>query len=565
MHWVASGDASLFTALHRPADAPHRDLAVILCPPLGHEQVHGYRSLRRLADDLAVAGCATARFDLSGTGNSSGSIDRGDMLARWRDDIAAQADWLRRHLGIRNIALVGYRFGATLAAMADVDSVCRVFWAPYRSGRKYARELKALSLLSDYPQTRDDVIECAGFEFPDALLAAIGSAAPAVDAPRTPGLLIGPDAKALDAFEGVLDAPQRVPQDEDEFEQSMLEPHYAKLPQDSIDAIVRYVTTADAGGPMSAVAAPDLCTTATHGSVREALLSCDAPGVFGVLTGPASDDPPPFIVVLPNAGSVHTMGPNRIYVELTRALAAAGITSFRFDLPTLGDSVIGAVAAENHPYPHNTVETTGAVTEFLAAHCDTGHFVLAGLCSGSYTAFRYVLARGGSPDLHLAMINPLTFYWEDGMKLRLGAGQAALGNAKYYDRAMFDPASWKRFFQGKTKFRAVFAFLWRRMVDCVKQWSRLAADALRLSKPTRLATELQTIVDGGSRISMFIGARDIGYELLRQEALSAVGKLERQGHLRATFIADGDHTFSHAAERRNFVDAFVRFAKDLRF
>ena len=43
--------------------------------------------------------------------------------------------------------------------------------------------------------------------------------------------------------------------------------------------------------------------------------------------------------VLLNAGLIHHIGPNRIYVKLARQIAALGIVALRFDLSGIGDSL----------------------------------------------------------------------------------------------------------------------------------------------------------------------------------------------------------------------------------
>src|SRR5947209_7721960 len=62
-----------FAWLHRPEGTPPSDHAVVICPPVGHEQVHSHRALRHLADASARCGLPTLRLDYDGTGDSPGS------------------------------------------------------------------------------------------------------------------------------------------------------------------------------------------------------------------------------------------------------------------------------------------------------------------------------------------------------------------------------------------------------------------------------------------------------------------------------------------------------------
>ena len=72
--------------------------------------------------------------------------------------------------------------------------------------------------------------------------------------------------------------------------------------------------------------------------------------LFGVLVKPrvASADRP--AVIMTNAGTVHRIGPHRLYVDLARELAELGFTVLRMDLSGIGDSAVGT-SPENLCYP----------------------------------------------------------------------------------------------------------------------------------------------------------------------------------------------------------------------
>jgi uncharacterized protein len=117
--------------------------AVLLCHPFGQEYIRSHRALSRLADMLAEAGLPTLRFDQYGCGDSPGDTEAG-TVDRWVADIALAAAELRRRSGSKAIAVVGLRFGATLAWLASrrlgiVESM--VLWQPVTDGRAYLSEL----------------------------------------------------------------------------------------------------------------------------------------------------------------------------------------------------------------------------------------------------------------------------------------------------------------------------------------------------------------------------------------------------------------------------------------
>src|SRR5215475_15187422 len=93
--------------------------AVLLCHPMGNEQVFAYRTMRQLAARLVRAGFHVLRFDYFGTGDSYGDTGEGD-LASWCEDIETALEELKEITGATNVNLVGLRLGANLSARVAV-------------------------------------------------------------------------------------------------------------------------------------------------------------------------------------------------------------------------------------------------------------------------------------------------------------------------------------------------------------------------------------------------------------------------------------------------------------
>jgi pimeloyl-ACP methyl ester carboxylesterase len=85
-------------------------------------------------------------------------------------------------------------------------------------------------------------------------------------------------------------------------------------------------------------------------------------------------------VVLVNAGIVHRVGPNRLYVDIARALAAQGYTVLRFDLSGLGDS---EGAAGGVSLSESAIADIKAAMEYLEQSRKATTFLIGGLCSGA--------------------------------------------------------------------------------------------------------------------------------------------------------------------------------------
>jgi alpha-beta hydrolase superfamily lysophospholipase len=136
----------LLGAFHVPQRLQPRSTAVLLCNPFGEEASRSHRTFRVLATQLERAGFSALRFDYAGTGDSLGSSE--DVsIDQWVRDIGIAAQKLLDVSGARGIALVGLRFGASLAMLASARGDLRprhlLMWDPIVDGGAYLRELVA--------------------------------------------------------------------------------------------------------------------------------------------------------------------------------------------------------------------------------------------------------------------------------------------------------------------------------------------------------------------------------------------------------------------------------------
>jgi pimeloyl-ACP methyl ester carboxylesterase len=120
---------------------------------------------------------------------------------------------------------------------------------------------------------------------------------------------------------------------------------------------------------------------------EQALLLGNRNSLVGIIARPSSPPPDemPALVIL-NTGIVHRVGHHRMYVSLSRKLAAAGHVVLRFDLSGIGDS-------EQRNDKLSTIDSSLAdikeALDFLAASGPASRFVLIGLCSGADHAVLY--------------------------------------------------------------------------------------------------------------------------------------------------------------------------------
>ena len=420
-----SADEPLFGWFHAPR-APARRAGVVICNPIGDDYVRAHRALRHLAERLQRAGFAVLRFDFGGTGDSSGDERGIERVRGWIGDVGRAVDELRARAGVDEICVAGLRLGATLAAVAAAergDVAAVALWSAYLDGRSYVEETTRLHKMHKLLEPRSFAAEprdwqpggaeALGFLLTPATVAALATVdLRALPRPAPRALVVAAGSAAAQAelaerlsFVGAETTYERVPSDR--F--LIMVPHEAPLPTAALDAIVGWVAERwplRATRPLRKAAPPPLRAT------NEAPLSFGDDGrLFGILTRPESRAPErPAIVLLP-AGTVHRIGPHRLYVTLARRWARLGFTILRMDLSGIGDSIAAAGTVENLCYPESAIAEVRAAMSALERAGVARRFILAGLCSGGDLTFQAALAD--SRVAGALIMNPRTFCVND--------------------------------------------------------------------------------------------------------------------------------------------------------
>ncbi|HEY9131296.1 MAG TPA: alpha/beta hydrolase [Dyella sp.] len=140
-HFGPGGE--LFGLFHATGMPPRK--AVLLCPPLGQDQIRCHRLYRQLAHALAAEGVAALRFDYYGSGDSAGASEE----LNWRRciaDTALAADELRRRSGCERVIAFGARLGACIAVetAASARLAGLMIWDPIVDGAGHVARLDAM-------------------------------------------------------------------------------------------------------------------------------------------------------------------------------------------------------------------------------------------------------------------------------------------------------------------------------------------------------------------------------------------------------------------------------------
>lgn len=154
-----------------------------------------------------------------------------------------------------------------------------------------------------------------------------------------------------------------------------------------------------------------------------------ARALVGILHKPDGPAPRPDLpaVLLLNAGLLHRVGPNRLYVKIARQLARSGFHVLRFDVWGIGDSQDHAPEAKG-TFVDDTLEAFEVLNQRLGAD----RFMLMGICMGAQIALE--VARRDPRVECLALM--------EGIYVK---------SARYHLSRLLNPLKWKRVLTGESQ------------------------------------------------------------------------------------------------------------------
>lgn len=556
--------------------APSRDMGIVLCRPVGFEAHCTYETYTQLAEQLAQAGFAVIRFDYHGCGDSSGHDTDPDRVTAWVNSTVLAIHELKRLGGVPQVALFGVRLGATLAAAAaslvgGVDSL--VMWSPCVTGRAFARELRASSATPSgtASSAAPSDIQALGYTYTAQTLQdlqTLDCQRPAVP-PARRVMIVGRDdlpiegplpaaykAMGLDTIYTVLPG----------YAGIMVEPHDGVVPTATLGFITEWLCTAPAAAsttamtaaasvPLPAPSRPSHCIT--NGVLETPLSFGPAHNLFGILTQPARNAPahmhPDTAILMITVAANHRIGPNRLHVALARSWAAAGYSSFRFDLAGIGDSrVTTGFPGSRLFYSNENTKAAQSAINCLAAKGYT-KFMAMGLCSGAYLAFQTALVD--ARVVGQILLNPRRLEWQADSTLQ-DVMQTSYKSIHYYRRALLDINVYKRTLRGEVNVRGIA----RRVSALLKARVARALGNVVHREPVEdsVFSSLKALGTRGTATLMVVGDEDDGRDYVEFHLGHRGSKLRHEPNFQITFIEGSDHTFAIPHSQQMVVDIVQR-------
>jgi exosortase A-associated hydrolase 1 len=274
------------------------------------------------------------------------------------------------------------------------------------------------------------------------------------------------------------------------------------------------------------------------------IFRCQGDELFGILATPPEPSKVGVLVIV--GGPQYRAGSHRQFVHLSRGLASRGIACMRFDYRGMGDSS-GAMRS----YENIDADIRAAIDAFFRNCRHVREIALWGLCGAASAACFY--AASDPRVSSVILLNP----W-----VRTEVGLARTHLRYYYARRLISRAFWKRVFRGELMVAQSIVSLAtsiRLAIRGGRPSDQAAGAPDSASLPTRMA---EALVKFDGRKLVVLSEKDYtANEFMIARSGSALWDRALRGS-RTEILANADHTFSDATEKKRIVEITFDFVCD---
>ena len=578
-HFGAS-DRVLFGWYHPPRAEQFRDVGIVLCNPIGDDYIRAHRTLRHFAERLADLGFSVLRFDFHGTGDSSGTEGDKSRVETWLGDIDLAVAELRSRANVKKVGIAGLRMGATLAALAasrreDIDSL--ILWNPFLSGKSFVVEstklhkmhriLEPHSFAIDPPGRDIGGEEALGFFLSQEtmnelekrdLLKLDGK-------PANAALVIG--ASNVPSEESLLSKLRTLHVTTDYrhlpgHKFLIMINHAASVPTQVLDEMTSWLE-ARYSRQNTAPRTAENTKSVQNSLGEEPIVFGQDDSLFGILNSPQGSKPAaaetkrPAIILI-NAGTVHRIGPHRLYVRMAREWAQLGFHVFRVDLSGIGDSVVEPGTNENLCYPRRGIDDVRTAMKLLEERIGVRQFILSGLCSGADIAFQS--AFQDPRVIGAVMMNPRTFCVHD---LEMVETQS---RTRYFKDSMASKEKWLRLLRGEVDLTRTIRVLVPDLIGRAQaKFAKKPNTAVTATNGEKTQAQpandvpgcLKTMVLRGVNTYLVAAEKDPGVDYVDAHFGKKMKALEKVSGFRRTNFKGTDHTFTSLYAQQVVLDTIT--------
>ena len=548
--------------------------AVVLCPPYGLETLSAHRTLREMALRLAHAGFPALRFDYVSTGDSAGGeLDEVDAVPVLLESIERAVDAARERFGVSQVALVGFRLSALLAAAtastrSDVSGLVSI--APPPNGRAFIRESR---MFGGGAQRTDagykGLVLPEGFRISDASCTSISAlkwpavlptnlrAALVVDRDDIPAAKACADALSQAGADCRYEVLPGVPE-------MLATPYEAIVPTRIVDAVVAWMntsisTTQSTERPITASsdAAPDIGGAArlpgsADGAIVERPVRIGShPALSGIVSEPANTragERRQGLLVLDRVGT------GRMWVQLARRRAERGDIVVRVNLAGTGDSDQRPGRDAMHMYDEDNATDVAAVIAWMRAKLSVDRCAVVGLCAGAYHALNAILLE--APIDTVYSVNQVIYQWLPGMSL--DPSKADIGHlilTKNASRSATDIGQWKRLLRGEIDLRRHLGALVQHAMDLLGKAFGPLLRPLGLGRAEDISVaKLRAATSRDTSLRLIFSDDDPGFARMNVRTSHILPELRRTGRFSMDVMTDTDHTFTTRESQQRFFE-----------
>jgi len=232
-------------------------------------------------------------------------------------------------------------------------------------------------------------------------------------------------------------------------------------------------------------------------------------------------------MVMINPGMLHNVGPFRLYVDLANKLAQQGVSSLRFDLSGIGDSL--GVGTSGKSIERAAFEASDAI-DYLADNYGFENFILFGLCSGADDSIQTALQ-----DKRVKGVINL-----DG--LAYSTFQFKIRNTLLLLRKMLYPSKWIRKFQSLATAQLAPASL--AMGNDIREFPE---------DPEQASYDLQRLTDRNTQLHFVYTGGTLYYNYARQ-FYDMLPNINWKGNESVKYFPKMDHIATLCEDRKILVD-----------
>jgi pimeloyl-ACP methyl ester carboxylesterase len=531
--------------------------AVVICSPVGFEQVRSHETIRALSEVLANDGHTVLRFDYPSTGDSLDLPNSSGHVAAWIESIIEATRYAASLADSKSTSLIGIRLGGTLAntVAQEIEIDRLVLWEPSESGQHFCREMQILASATNSKapnHSNNKNIDSGGFvitqETQESLKKLVLGKKTLLGHP--PILLlerddIRPNERRTSALE--KDGSTVTRHEFSGYKQMMLAPQDSIAPVATISVIKEWLANQvgmtrsddrEPGYEAETSTIPEPITHFSNGLSEQAIQFGPEGRLFGILTRGQKENRQnlPTLIVLAG-GAVPHYSANRMYVPLARRLATRGIDVLRVDLSGIGDSQASPDGPRQVPYTITMREDIESAMAAIGDISGAKSFSLLGLCSGAFGAMQAALISDQVTDIIL--VNQLVYFVPPEAYGKLAAGKIKAATAIDFPRNRTSPDRVLR----KT-LKSIGALGW---------WIGHLLQGRLIGGP--LNRILWTLNQRNIQMVFIHSEDDPAIDALLLPAQQTVRRLIRSTRACRIIIPETDHTFSSAVSQQQLFDA----------